>query len=166
MGRFGAAAIAGAIAGDLAITIFLVVERALRAHLPLETCLLQLLQWDASNAYGASAFRGGWRAAAVGQGFDLVVSLCWAAAFTALYAAVPIVRRHTWPWGLGYGIVVMTVMLYGLVPLGHATRMHDDLANVLRTLVAHTVFFGVPVALAVRATMRSSDVRRDPRSCS
>ena len=149
MSRHVQTIVLAAVAGDVAITLYLIVQRALSDHLSLTACLLQLMQWDASNAYGSTAFAGGWPMAGVGQLMDLVVSLGWAALFTLLYVLVAALRRHTWAWGLGYGVFVMVVMLYVLVPAGHATRMQDTVSNVVRVLVAHTVFFGLPIALVV-----------------
>jgi hypothetical protein len=141
--------VVAAIAGDVAITLYLIVERAVEAHIPLGTCLLQLMQWDASNAYGNRAFAGGWPAAGLGQLMDLVVSLAWASIFAWLWARFAFVRHATWAWGLAFGVAVMIVMLYIVVPLGHARAMHASLVNTVRVLVAHTVFFGLPVALVV-----------------
>ncbi|HYL26481.1 MAG TPA: hypothetical protein VEW74_01535 [Candidatus Nitrosotalea sp.] len=148
----GTAAIA-AIAGLIAITAYLVVERAVAEHLPIALCLRQLLQWDASNAYGVAAFAGGWTMAMIGFGMDLVVSLVWALLFTAIYLGVAGVRRNVVVAGLIFGAVVMVVMLYAVVPIGHAIRMPDSPAHVLNVLVAHTIFFGLPLALTVRSSV-------------
>lgn len=146
-------AIVAAIAGLIAITVYLVVERAVSEHLPIALCLRQLLQWDASNAYGIIAFAGGWKTALIGFGMDFVVSLVWALVFTALYLGAAGVRRNVVAAGLIFGAVVMVVMLYAVVPIGHAIRMPDTPAHVLNVLVAHTVFFGLPLALTVRSAV-------------
>jgi hypothetical protein len=154
------AIVLAAIAGDVAITAFLIIVPAVMSRSPVSHNLLLLMQWDASNAYGDAAFAGGWTMAAIGQIFDIVVSLGWAALFAALWLRFASLHQRTWAWGLVYGIVVMVVMLYGFVPLGHATRMHDTIANVVRVFVAHTVFFGLPLALVTKAMLRSSASER------
>jgi hypothetical protein len=151
--RFVVASISAAIVGLVAITAYLVVERALADRLSIVLCLLQLLQWDASNAYGPPAFDGGWPTALVGLAMDLVVSLAWAALFTVLYLMLPTVRRYIAPAGLVFGAFVMVVMLYGIVPIGHATRMNSTPSHVVNVLVAHTLFFGLPLAIAIRAVL-------------
>ncbi len=150
--RLATAAAAAALVGLASITIYLVVERAIAERLPITLCLRQLLQWDASNAYGVRAFAGGWPMAFAGLAMDLVVSLVWATIFVALYARFETVRRNVVVSGLLFGVVVMLVMLYAIVPLGHATRMQSTVAHVVNVLVAHSVFFGLPLALTVRAS--------------
>jgi hypothetical protein len=158
--RFAGAIVAGAAVGLAAITIYLVVERAIAARLPLTLCLRELLQWDASNAYGLRAFDGGWPMALLGLAMDFVVSLAWAGAFTLLYTAVAAVPRNVAWVGLAFGAVVMVVMLYAIVPLGHATRMEGTPAHVINVLVAHTLFFGLPLALTVHAFLKSAAPRQ------
>ncbi len=151
------AIILAAITGNVVITLYLIVQRSIADHLSLATCLLQLSQWDASNGYGPAAFSGGWAMAGIGQLMDIVVSLCWATLFTFFWVRYPALRRNTWAWGLAYGVVVMIVMLYVLVPIGHATPMRSSISNVIRVLVAHTVFFGLPLALVVAWCERSGE---------
>ncbi len=149
--RFVGAAVTAAIVGLIAITIYLVVERAIADHLSVVVCLQQLLQWDASNAYGRSAFDGGWGMAGIGLAMDFVVSLCWAILFAALYAFSPTIRNDVIISGLFFGVAVMVVMIYGIVPLGHATQLRSTPSHVINVFVAHTLFFGLPLALTVRA---------------
>lgn len=158
--RFLVSATAAAVVGFAAITLYLVIERAVSARLPILLCLQQLLQWDASNAYGSAAFSGGWPTALIGLLMDFVVSLIWAALFTLLYETLTVVRRCLVPVGFCFGVVVMVVMLYGIVPLGHATQMHRTVSHVVNVLVAHTLFFGLPLALTVRAVLRPGTSRQ------
>jgi hypothetical protein len=150
------AAIAAAAVGLIAITIYLVVERAIAEHLSVVLCLQQLLQWDASNAYGARAFDGGWATALVGLAMDFVVALCWGAAFTALYESLPTVRRHVALSGLAFGVVVMVVMIFAVVPIGHAVQLRRTPAHLLNVLVAHSLLFGLPLALTVKAVVKGN----------
>lgn len=151
--RFLGASISAAIAGLAAITAYLVVERAIADQLSIMLCLRQLLQWDASNAYGPPAFVGGWPTAGVGLAMDFVVSLVWAALFTVLYGALPTVRRYIVPASILFGAVVMVVMLYAIVPIGHATRTQSTPSHVANVLVAHTIFFGLPLAMTVHSVL-------------
>ncbi|MGB8518809.1 MAG: hypothetical protein WCD38_01440 [Candidatus Tumulicola sp.] len=138
------------IAGNVAISLYLSVA------LPVffKRSPLLLFQWDAANITGAWAYAHGLAAAALGLFFDFIVSWCWAAAFTLLYANVPAVRRSPAIAGLIFGAVVMGVMLFLVVPLGHAARASTNPISLLDTLVAHTIFFGLPVALVVHRTLR------------
>jgi hypothetical protein len=121
--------------------------------MPVMTCLQQLLQWDASNGYGAAAFDGGWPTAGIGLAMDTVVSLVWGFVFAWLYVSAPIVRQNVVVAGLCFGAIVMVVMLYVIVPIGHAVRMTSTISHVINVLVAHTVFFGLPIALTLRAML-------------
>lgn len=150
--RFIIPAIAGAIAGLIAITAYLVLERAIAERLPVVLCLQQLLQWDASNAYGRAAFAGGWPMALMGLAMDVVVAICWGVVFTTFYALSPSARRHVGISGLAFGAIVMMVMIFGIVPLGHAVQLQRTPGHIVNVLVAHTIFFGLPLALTVRAT--------------
>jgi hypothetical protein len=157
--RFIRAAVSAAIVGLVTITIYLVVERAIAERLSVVLGLRQLLQWDASNGYGPAAFEGGWPMALIGLAMDFVVSLAWAAVFTALYATTPAVRRNVVLSGLCFGAVVMVVMIYAIVPIGHATRTHSTVPHVMNVLVAHTIFFGLPLALTVDAVLKAGAPR-------
>ncbi len=152
--RLTKASAAGAIVGLIAITIYLVVERAVANGLPVMQCLLQLLQWDASNAYGSAAFSGGWATGLIGLAMDFLVSLAWAIVFTVLFNGVPAVRRNVVVSGLVFGAGVMAVMIFAIVPIGYAPQMHKTPSNLLNVLIAHAVFFGLPVALTVQRVLR------------
>ena len=158
--RFIGATVVAAIAGLVAITVYLSVERALVEHLHVLFCLQQLLQWDAANIYGMRAFTGGWAMAWQGLWMDFVVSLVWAVIFTTLYGTLPLVRRYPVLIGLGYGVAVMIVMIFVVVPLGHAPRLAFSAPHLINVLVAHTVFYGMPLAIAVDNSLTGAHFHR------
>jgi hypothetical protein len=158
--RFISASIGAAIAGLIGITVYLAVERCLVEHVRLVLSFLQLLQWDASNFYGAAAFQGGWGMALRGLGADFVVALIWALIFTALYEALPLVRRYPALSGLCYGVVVMIVMIFVVVPQGHAVRVPLSTPQLINILVAHALFFGLPVGMMVDNSLAGGHFRR------
>lgn len=133
------------IAGNVAIGLYL--SFALPVFFGRSPLLL--FQWDASNIVGAWAYAHGFGAAALGLLFDFIVSWCWAAGFVVLFLKLPPVREAPAISGLVFGVCVMAVMIFLVVPLGHAARPSTSPASLLDTLVAHTVFFGLPVALVV-----------------
>lgn len=144
------AVLAASAAGLIAITVYLVVERSFATGTPILLATKQLLLWDASNAFGLAAFSAGWGMAAIGLLMDVVVSTCWAAVFAVAYVKSTFVQRNTVIAGLVFGAIVMVVMIYLVVPIGHAPPPPRTAATILNTLVAHTVFFGLPVAATVR----------------
>ncbi|HVA29443.1 MAG TPA: hypothetical protein VNF68_14775 [Candidatus Baltobacteraceae bacterium] len=144
------AALLAGIVGNIVISIYLSIA------LPVffKTPPILLFQWDDSNIVGPSAFAGGWGSAALGFFFDFIVAIVWGACFVFIYRAVPWVRKSTAVSGLLFGVAVMLVMFTVVVPLGHA-QPSRDLPSLLDAFVAHTVFFGLPVALVVRRSMAS-----------
>ncbi len=50
----------------------------------------------------------------------------------------------------------MVVMLYAIVPLGRAVPMQSTPSHVINVLVAHTLFFGLPLAVTVQAVTKRS----------
>lgn len=110
---------------------------------------IQLSQWDASNLLGSEAFRGGLSTAAIGLGLHLCVSIAWGIIFGFAFSRISWMRSHALLSGLIFGAVVMQVMAYIVVPLGHASHPMPSLAGWLNNFVAHALFFGVPVAYVV-----------------
>jgi hypothetical protein len=147
---YARASVIAGLAGNVAISIYLAVALALFFH----TKPMLLFQWDASNIVGSSAYSGGVGSAALGFLFDCIVSICWAAIFAAIYQTFAPVRRLPVLSGLLFGLVVMAVMLELVVPLGHAQHASNAAPALIDTAIAHTVFFGLPVALVIAALLR------------
>lgn len=135
------AGVAGAVAIDLYLSITLALMHVANG--------VTLSQWDASNLLGDEAFRGGLSTAAIGFGLHLCVSVAWGIVFALAYARVDWIRAHAIYAGLIFGAVVMQIMAYVVVPLGHAAHPAPSVAGWLNNFVAHTLFFGVPVAWVV-----------------
>jgi hypothetical protein len=149
---YARAAVLSGLAGNVAISLYLAVTLPSFFH----TKPLLLFQWDASNIVGAIAYSGGIGSALLGFLFDCIVSICWAAIFAAFYQTFAPVRRAPVASGLLFGLVVVAVMLELVVPLGHAQRASHAVPALLNTTVAHTLFFGLPVALVTAALLRTT----------
>ncbi|HEY1654922.1 MAG TPA: hypothetical protein VGF86_07410 [Candidatus Tumulicola sp.] len=63
--------------------------------------------------------------------------------------------RHPVVCGTIFGVVVMAVMRVDVVPLGAAAQPLLRPVTLLIQLVAHTAFFGIPVALVARRVLRA-----------
>jgi uncharacterized membrane protein YagU involved in acid resistance len=134
------------------IDAYLVVTHGLIFH---DASALEVSQWDASNALGMAAFRGGIATAALGAALHFVVSLVWTAAYVIAALRVPALLRRPFASGVVFGLVVMAVMKYLIVPLGHAsvpTTMHP--LQLLNQILAHIAAFGLPVAYIAAARLR------------
>jgi uncharacterized membrane protein YagU involved in acid resistance len=145
------AAILAGIVGNIAISIYLSIALPVFFH----TAPIVLFQWDDSNIVGDIAFSGGLASAGLGFFFDFIVSIVWGGIYVVLYRMVPLVRRSVSVSGLVFGALVMLVMFTVVVPLGHA-HQSTKLPGLLDSLVAHTVFFGLPVAFTVRQCLLKS----------
>ncbi|HEX8807153.1 MAG TPA: hypothetical protein VF741_09390, partial [Candidatus Aquilonibacter sp.] len=86
----------------------------------------------------------------VGQGAHVVVSLVWGFIFVWLARRFPVLAQQPLICGVIYGLFVMLFMHYVVVPLGHAPLNPYTLVGFTNTFIAHTLFFGVPVALVAR----------------
>jgi uncharacterized membrane protein YagU involved in acid resistance len=120
---------------------------------------IQISQWDASNALGVAAFSDGMPAALLGFAMHLCVSLIWAAIFVAVALRFRWVLSHPLVSGVIFGLVVMGVMRYLIVPLGHAHQGAGTPVQLLNQMLAHVVAFGLPVALVVSAVLGGARVR-------
>lgn len=143
--------IAAGVAGAIAINAYLIVAEVFVLH---GATIAAISQWDASNVLGPAAFDGGGATALLGFGMHLVVSTAWAALFLAIASRAPLVMRHPLASGIVFGAVVMCVMILFVVPLGRAPHGHITLAGWIDRSLAHTLFFGVPVAWVVTALSR------------
>ena len=139
-----------AIGGAVLIDLFLGIVVALRGGVAISRGLEALSQWDASNFLGAAAFHEGWRAAGFGFCCHLVVSTILATIFVITAKRWKAITRHATACGAIFGALVMFVMRYAVVPLGSAQEARYTLVTFLLTLVAHVVFFGLPVALVTK----------------
>lgn len=155
-------ATAGAVKARAALTAGLVgwatIDLYLAATVPYTVpgaTAVSLFQWDASNFVGPSAFAGGISMVLLGLAGDLAVALFWATVWTALVSRFTSLMR--WPLlsGLGMGVAVMLIMERVVVPLGAAHQGRPTLINETNNLIAHTIFFGVPVVYTVRSVLSS-----------
>jgi hypothetical protein len=141
--RFLTTAALAAVVGWITIDVFLSAAYWSRGTSP-----LVLIEWDASNLIGPTAFSGGWWAVTLGLAADLVVSFVWAAICVAVMSRYRVAETNWLAFGVIFGAFVMLVMLWVVVPLGRAPLPKMTPAGFLITLIAHTAFFGVPVAYA------------------
>jgi hypothetical protein len=135
------AGLVGAIGIDLYLSITLPLLHVANG--------IQLSQWDASNLLGSDAFRGGLSTAAIGFSVHLCVSIAWGIVFAFAFSRIAWMRANPTIAGLIFGAVVMQVMAYVVVPLGHASHPTPTFLHWFNNFIAHTLFFGVPVAWVV-----------------
>ncbi len=103
-----------------------------------------VLQYIASGAFGAAAYRGGLATAF--------------AAFGALYLGSRVVRDHATAVGLAYGAVVWCFMNLVVLPLSAVTPTALGPLAVIHGLIGHALFVGLPAALSIRRYARNEAV--------
>jgi uncharacterized membrane protein YagU involved in acid resistance len=145
------------VAGWFLIDLWLVITHGLIFH---DATVLEVSQWDASNAMGRAAFFGGVPTALLGLAMHFVVSIAWAALYVTAALRYRVLRERPVLAGFAFGLIVMGVMKYLIVPLGHAHQGAFNPAQYANQILAHTVAFGIPVALIVAARLRAPRVVR------
>ncbi|HTV91958.1 MAG TPA: hypothetical protein VMG98_04500 [Verrucomicrobiae bacterium] len=146
-------AIGAGLTGAVTIFLYLTISLPLFFHIS----PLALYALDTANFIGVhAALHARLPGILLGQAGHVAVSLIWGFVFVALARRVPEVLGRPVLWGAVYGVVVMLVMHFVVVPLGHAPRIPYSLPGLLNNLVAHTLFFGVPVALVAARLMNAA----------
>ena len=148
------AAIAAGLTGAVTIFLYLTISLPLVFHIS----PLALYALDTANFIGVhAALQAGLPGIVLGQAGHVAVSLVWGFVFVALARRLPELLDRPVLWGAVYGVAVMLVMHYVVVPLGHAPRIPYALPGLLNNVAAHTLCFGVPVALVSARVMNAAD---------
>ena len=138
--------IAGVI-GAFTIDLYLIITQSWILHVATP---VEISQWDASNVLGRAAFLGGISTALLGLVMNLCVGAVWGIVFAIAKQRFGIWRARPILTGIVFGTIAMLVMRYAVVPLGHAHQPHLDAARLANLWAAHTLGFGIPVAIAFK----------------
>lgn len=107
---------------------------------------IQVLQYIASGALGAAAFKGGFLTAGAGLLFHFFIAFSVATAFFLGSRAIPQLSKHFVASGLGFGVAVYFVMNYLVLPLSAVAPSPFSLPMFLNGVIGHAVFVGLPIA--------------------
>jgi uncharacterized membrane protein YagU involved in acid resistance len=136
-------AIAAGIAGGILIDLYLWITTILPSH----GSLAAMYQWVASAAIGPVALSNA-SYAWVGVVVHFIVSIGWAGGYAYLAQTQRYMNARWYISGFFYGIVVMIFMT--LLLLGaHAFVFPATPNDFLNQVLAHCIFFGMPVAFVV-----------------
>jgi hypothetical protein len=133
-------AIAG-IVGGIVLALFLFIALGL---MPIHLTPSQILTADAHYIHADNPL--------VGLLAHLVVSMLWGIGFAYVAATRPAAVASPWLSGLVYGLIVWLLMQFILI-LGAVWPGLSPTGFVVQ-IVAHTLFFGIPVAFTTRALAR------------
>jgi len=111
---------------------------------------IQVLQYIASGALGASSFNGGLGTAALGVLIHFLIAAVVASIYILVSRRLPFINQYAIPLGLSYGAAVYLFMTYVVLPSSAVAPSSFSLAALLNGLIGHAVFVGLPIALAAR----------------
>ena len=138
--------VAGVVAGALIDTFLVIANHA---------TYVQIWQFVASAIVGGAAFASP-NYAILGFAMHFVISIVWASIYAwAAFGPVPALLRAPVLSGLLYGIVVMVGMTVVLMVNHVGPAGIPDAGTLVKSLIAHTVFFGLPVGLCVSRAARA-----------
>lgn len=140
-------ALAGLI-GAVLIDAFLYVATLMPQHMP----IAGMWQFVASTVLGKGAFADP-NTAWLGLLMHIVISVAWGVAFAYVAQTRPNVPAHPYISGIVYGVIVMILMQ--IVTLAANVPATLTAAALLTGLIAHTLFFGLPISLYVARAMRA-----------
>lgn len=141
-------AVAGIVAGLIGGAIFELYVWA-TTLVPAHQTIGDLWQWIASTAFGKEALKDP-RSAGAGVAIHALVSIGWGAGFAYVAAVNPTAARRWTLAGPVYGVIVYAVMQTILLADNNFIYPPNPNAFV-NDLIAHAVFFGLPVAYIVHA---------------
>jgi hypothetical protein len=139
--------VAGIIGGILIDAFFYVAQ-----IMPVHGTILGLWQFVASTAIGPGAFANP-NTAWLGLFMHGCTSIAWGIAFSYVAHTRHGIAEHPYISGVVYGVIVMIIMQ--IVLMVAKSWPAPTVQNTLIGLIAHCVFFGLPVSLYVSRAMRS-----------
>lgn len=141
--RIVSQAVVAGIAGGITLDLYLWATTLV----PAGGSIVAMWQWVASTALGKVALTDPAYAAA-GAALHAIVSIGWAGGYAYLAATRPAATRRWIVSGLVYGLIVYTIMQIILLADNNFTFPPTP-NSFINALVAHAVFFGLPVAYIV-----------------
>ena len=136
--------VAAGIVGGILIDAFLYIALFVPQHQPI-TAIWVNVSATATGHTVANLW--------LGLLIHFCVSIAWGIGYAyAAYTSTPI-ADHPYISGLVFGIIVMLIMQF--VQLAAGVRLVIAPASLLSLLVAHCVFFGLPVAVYISRAMRA-----------
>jgi uncharacterized membrane protein YagU involved in acid resistance len=140
----------GVAVGTVAVALLDATDGVIYFWLTAHLNPIQVLQYIASGAFGAAAYRGGLATAFAGLVFHFIISFAAVTVFASLYTRLHVVRQHAPAIGLAYGAVVWCFMNLLVLPLSAVTPTTLSALSVIHGLIGHALFVGLPAALSVR----------------
>jgi hypothetical protein len=123
---------------------------------------IQVLQYIASGAIGASAFQGGLATAGLGALLHFFIAAVVTVTYIGASRFFGSLRDKPGVWGPIYGAAVYFVMNYGVLPRSGVAPSPFSLSMFLNGVIGHALFVGLPIALyARRSTVQAGTTVSD-----
>lgn len=148
-----AAGVTAGVAGAIFLDAYLIVVLVFVLH---STSIAGLYDYVASGAIGAAAYTGP-NATYLGAALHFVISLMWATGYAYVAARTPQVLQRPLLSGIAFGFVVMVTMQ--LVEVAAGIYRVPTTLSLGNDFIAHTVFFGIPVASIVTRRLSVASAR-------
>lgn len=139
-GRIVLRGIIAGVAGGILFDAFQYATTVLPSH----SSIFALWQFVASSAFGSVAYTSAAYAWA-GLGMHIVVSIAWGIGYSYLSETQTAVNAVPLFSGVLFGLIVYVVMQLALATVGLLKITSGS--QVLLAICAHTIFFGLPVAM-------------------
>jgi hypothetical protein len=136
--------------GGLAVGVFDAVDGVAYFGLTAGQNPLQVLQYIASGALGASSFSGGLATAGLGALIHFGIATAATAIFLVAWTRIPALRRHWIAGGVAWGAIVWAVMNLVVVPNSGTPQLPVTALAVLHGLLGHAVTVGLVAAYVGR----------------
>lgn len=121
----------------------------------------RMLQGIASGWLGKASVSYGWWSAALGLLSHFCIATIWAALYWFASRRLKFLVRQPWLWGAVYGVVVYFAMQEIVIPLSAIHRhLPRDTQNLIKGLLIHIFFVGLPIAFVIRAHTPRSETSR------
>jgi hypothetical protein len=142
-----AAGISAGVAGAIAVDAYLIGTLVALAHTVSVEAFYRYVGAIGPAAYAES---GG---AYLGVAIHVIVSLAWAIGYAYVAARTPQVLARPLVSGIAFGFVVMISMQ--LVEVAAGIYKLPNTFSLANDIIAHVLFFGLPVAYIVRGRLRA-----------
>ena len=146
--RIAVQAVAAGLVGGTLIDLYLAITPLASAH----PGILTMWTYVASTVFGKGMLANP-SAPWYGLGVHAATSLAWAGAYAYVAATQSYVRTRWYISGPVYGLIVYLLMQIILLVSGSFEYPHSP-NDFVSALIAHAVFFGLPVAFVVNALDR------------
>jgi uncharacterized membrane protein YagU involved in acid resistance len=113
---------------------------------------IQVLQFIASGFYGPAAFQKGLFGALIGVIAHFFIAFVVAAIYVGASRLISVLGSRPFLWGTAYGAAVFLAMNFIVLPQTAVVRSAFSLPLFLNGIIGHSLFVGLPIALAAHRT--------------